>query len=160
MALRAEQARLLGYDSFAEYRLDDTMAKTPEAAADLLRQVWEPAKRKAAEERAELAAAARADGLNAPIAPWDWRYYAEKVRLAKYAVDQAAVKPYFALDTSSRRPSTPPAACLASASSSGRTARFITRMSAPTRCATRRTGRSASFCTTISPGPASIPAPG
>ena len=98
MALRAEQARLLGYDSFAEYRLDDTMAKTPEAAADLLRQVWEPAKRKAAEERAELAAAARADGLNAPIAPWDWRYYAEKVRLAKYAVDQAAVKPYFALD--------------------------------------------------------------
>jgi len=98
MALRAEQARLLGYDSFAEYRLDDTMAKTPEAAADLLRQVWEPAKRKAAEERAELAAAARADSLNAPIAPWDWRYYAEKVRLAKYAVDQAAVKPYFALD--------------------------------------------------------------
>src|SRR5712671_2138101 len=54
--------------------------------------------RQAAEERAELAAAARADGLNAPIAPWDWRYYAEKVRLAKYAVDQAAVKPYFALD--------------------------------------------------------------
>jgi peptidyl-dipeptidase Dcp len=98
MALRAEQARLLGYDSFAAYRLDDTMAKTPEAASDLLRQVWEPAKRKAAEERAELAAAARADGLNAPIAPWDWRYYAEKVRLAKYAIDQASVKPYFALD--------------------------------------------------------------
>jgi peptidyl-dipeptidase Dcp len=98
MALRTEQARLLGYDSFAAYRLDDTMAQTPEAAADLLRQVWEPAKRKAAEERAELAAAAREDGLNAPIAPWDWRYYAEKVRLAKYAIDQAAVKPYFVLD--------------------------------------------------------------
>ena len=98
MALRAEQARLLGYDNFAAYRLDDTMARTPEAAADLLRQVWEPAKRRAAEERAELAAAAREDGLNAPIAPWDWRYYAEKVRLAKYAIDQAAVKPYFVLD--------------------------------------------------------------
>ncbi len=98
MALRAEQARLLGYATFADYRLDDTMAKTPEAAADLLRQVWEPAKRKAAEERAELAAAAREDGLNAPIAPWDWRYYAEKVRQAKYAIDEAAVKPYFALD--------------------------------------------------------------
>jgi len=59
MALRAEQARLLGYDSYAAYRLDDTMAKTPAAAEELLHQVWEPAKRKAAEERAELAAAAR-----------------------------------------------------------------------------------------------------
>src|SRR5207253_4629577 len=98
VALRAEQARLLGYATFADYRLDDTMAKTPEAAADLLRQVWEPAKRKAAEERAELAAAAREDGLNAPIAPWDWRHYAEKVRQAKYAIDEAAVKPYFVLD--------------------------------------------------------------
>ena len=73
MALRAEQARLLGYDSFAAYRLDDTMAKTPEAAAALLHAVWGPAKRKAAEERAELEAMARADGLNEPIAPWDWR---------------------------------------------------------------------------------------
>src|SRR5690349_7585905 len=98
MVLRAEQARLLGYDSFAAYRLDDTMAKTPEAAAALLRAVWEPAKRKAAEERAELEAMARADGLNEPIAPWDWRYYAEKVRQAKYAHDEASVKPYFVLD--------------------------------------------------------------
>jgi peptidyl-dipeptidase Dcp len=98
VALRAEQARLLGYANFAAYRLDDTMAQTPEAAEGLLRQVWEPAKRKAAEERAELAAAAREDGLNEPIAPWDWRYYAEKVRQAKYAIDEAAVKPYFVLD--------------------------------------------------------------
>jgi peptidyl-dipeptidase Dcp len=98
MNLRAEQARLIGYDNFAAYRLDDTMAKTPEAAADLLRQVWDPAKRKAAGERAELAAAAREEGLNEPIAPWDWRYYAEKVRQAKYAIDEAAVKPYFVLD--------------------------------------------------------------
>src|SRR6202158_3083527 len=74
-----------------------SMAKTPEAAARLLRQVWEPAKHKAAEERADLAAAALADGLNQPIAPWDWRYYAEKVRQQKYAVDEAAVKPYFVL---------------------------------------------------------------
>ena len=98
MALRAEQARLLGYDSFAAYRLDDTMAKTPEAAAALLHAVWGPAKRKAAEERAELEAMARADGLNEPIAPWDWRYYAEQVRQAKYALDEASVKPYFVLD--------------------------------------------------------------
>ena len=97
MALRAEQARLLGYDNFAAYRLDDTMAKTPEAADDLLRAVWEPAKRKVAEERAALETMARQDGLNEPIAPWDWRYYAEKVRQAQYAIDEAAVKPYFAL---------------------------------------------------------------
>jgi peptidyl-dipeptidase Dcp len=98
VALRAEQARLLGYASYAAYRLDDTMAKTPEAADRLLRQVWEPAKQKAGEERADLAAAALADGLNQAIAPWDWRYYAEKVRQQKYALDEAAVKPYFVLD--------------------------------------------------------------
>ncbi len=98
MALRAEQARLLGYDSYAAYRLDDTMAKTPDAADRLLRQVWEPAKRRAGDERADLTAAALADGLNQPIAPWDWRYYAEKVRQQKYALDEAAVKPYFVLD--------------------------------------------------------------
>jgi peptidyl-dipeptidase Dcp len=98
LALRAEQASLLGYDSYAAYRLDDTMAKTPEAAEDLLRRVWQPAKQKAAEERADLAAAALADGVNEPIAPWDWRYYAEKVRTRKYALDEAAVKPYFVLD--------------------------------------------------------------
>jgi peptidyl-dipeptidase Dcp len=98
MALRAEQARLLGYASYTAYRLDDTMAKTPDAAEGLLRQVWEPAKRRAGDERADLAAAALADGANEPIAPWDWRYYAEKVRQQKYALDEAAVKPYFVLD--------------------------------------------------------------
>jgi peptidyl-dipeptidase Dcp len=98
VGLRGEQARLLGYDSYAAYRLDDTMAKTPEAAGALLRQVWEPAKRKAEEERADLAAAALADGANEPIAPWDWRYYAEQVRQQKYAIDEAALKPYFVLD--------------------------------------------------------------
>jgi len=98
MALRAEQARLLGYANYAAYRLDDTMAKTPEAADRLLRQVWEPAKQRAEDERAYLAAAALADGLNQPIAPWDWRYYAEKVRQQKYALDEAGVKPYFVLE--------------------------------------------------------------
>ena len=98
MALRAEQAGLLGYDNYAAYRLDDTMAKRPEAAGDLLRQVWEPAKKKAVEERGALAEMALGDGLNEPIAPWDWRYYAEKVRQRQYALDEAAVKPYFVLD--------------------------------------------------------------
>ena len=98
LALRAEQARLLGYADFAAYRLDDAMAKTPQAARALLRQVWEPARQKAAEERAELERMARADGLNEPIAPWDWRYYTEKVRQARYRLDEAEVKPYFVLD--------------------------------------------------------------
>ncbi|HTZ37076.1 MAG TPA: M3 family metallopeptidase, partial [Stellaceae bacterium] len=98
LALRREQARLLGYPTYAAYRLDDTMAKTPDAAEHLLEQVWEPAKQKAAAERAELTAAARADGLNEPLAPWDWRYYAEKVRAATYDFDESAVKPYLVLD--------------------------------------------------------------
>jgi peptidyl-dipeptidase Dcp len=98
LTLRAEQAKLLGYDSFAAYRLDDTMAKSAAAAEQLLSQVWEPAKRKAAAERGELQALARAEGMNAAIEPWDWRYYAERVRKAKYEIDEAEVKPYFVLD--------------------------------------------------------------
>jgi peptidyl-dipeptidase Dcp len=98
IALRAEQARLLGYDNFAEYRLDDTMAKTTAAVERLLLQVWEPAKAKARQERAALEAMARADGLNEPMAPWDWRYYAEKARLAEHGLDEAEIKPYFVLE--------------------------------------------------------------
>jgi peptidyl-dipeptidase Dcp len=98
MALRAEQARLLGYDNFAAYRLDDSMARTAAAVEKLLLQVWEPAKRKAGEERVRLETLARAEGLNEPIAPWDWRYYAERVRQAEYDLDEAELKPYFVLD--------------------------------------------------------------
>jgi peptidyl-dipeptidase Dcp len=98
LTLRQEQARLLGYTTYAAYRLDDTMAKTPDAAEHLLEEVWTPAKHRAAAERTELAEAANADGLNAPIAPWDWRYYAEKVRSATYDFDESSVKPYFVLD--------------------------------------------------------------
>jgi peptidyl-dipeptidase Dcp len=98
LTLRAEQARLLGHGNYAAYRLEDTMAKEIAAVEKLLRQVWEPAKRKAAAERAELQALARAEGANAPIEPWDWRYYAEKVRRAEYHLDDAEVKPYFVLD--------------------------------------------------------------
>jgi peptidyl-dipeptidase Dcp len=98
LALRAEKARLLGFASYADYRLDDTMAKTPEAAEGLLAKVWEPAKGKAAAERAELEGIAREEGLNEPVMPWDWRYYAEKVRQRRFALDEAALKPYFPLD--------------------------------------------------------------
>ena len=98
VALRAEQARLLGYDNFAAYRLDDSMAKTADAVEGLLLQVWEPAKAKALAELAKLEKVARAEGLNEPIEPWDWRYYAEKVRQAEHDLDEAEIKPYFVLD--------------------------------------------------------------
>ncbi len=98
VALRAEQARLLGYSDFAAYRLDDSMAKTATAVERLLLQVWEPAKAKAHDERKQLEAVARTEGLNEALEPWDWRYYAEKVRQAEYDLDEAEVKPYFVLD--------------------------------------------------------------
>lgn len=96
--LRAEQARLLGYASYAAYKLDDCMAKDVASVENLLGQVWEPAKAKARAECARLQAVARAEGMNEAVAPWDWRYYAEKVRKAEYDLDEAEVKPYFVLD--------------------------------------------------------------
>ena len=98
LALRAERARLLGHPDFAEYRLVDSMARTPEAAEALLRDAWEPAKRRAAEERAELEALARAEGHGHAIEAWDWRHWAERARRAKHDVDAAALKPYFELE--------------------------------------------------------------
>ena len=99
LALRQERARLLGYPDFAAFRLADTMAGSPAAAEGLLAEVWEPAKRKAAAERDRLLALARAEGFNGALAPWDWRYYAEKVRRADYAIDEEELKPYFVLDS-------------------------------------------------------------
>jgi len=98
VALRAERARLMGYDNFAAFRLDDAMAKTPAAARDLLDQVWQRAQRRAVGERAELQEMIRAEGGNFTLAPWDWRYYAEKVRKARYDLDEAQIKPYLQLD--------------------------------------------------------------
>jgi len=98
LALRAERARLLGYPSFAAFRLADTMAGTPYAASGLLDEVWEPAKRKALAERDRLLAAARAEGFEGALAPWDWRHYAERVRRADYALDEEEMKPYFVLE--------------------------------------------------------------
>ena len=102
LALRAERACLLGYPSFAAFRLADTMAGTPGAAAALLAEVWEPAKRKAADERDRLLAQARTDGFNGALAPWDWRYYAEQVRRADYAINESELKQYFVLDNIQR----------------------------------------------------------
>ncbi len=98
LALRNEQARLHGYRHYADYALVDRMAGTPEAVARLLAQVWEPAKARAAAERDALRALAEGQGATHAIEPWDWRYYAEKVRKARYRMDDALLKPYFSLD--------------------------------------------------------------
>jgi len=98
LTLRNEQARLHGYPSYADYALADTMAGTQSAVTRLLEQVWEPAKARAAEERAALQALALSRGETAALEAWDWRYYAEKVRQVRYELEEATVKPYFALD--------------------------------------------------------------
>ncbi|MCI0467569.1 MAG: M3 family metallopeptidase [Beijerinckiaceae bacterium] len=96
--LRSERARLLGYESFAHYRLDDTMAKTPQAALGLLYSVWEPARARAQREEADLQAIAAGEGGNFKIAPWDWRYYAEKQRKRAFDFDEGEIKPYLKLE--------------------------------------------------------------
>jgi len=93
VALRAERARLLGYPSFAHFRLDDLMAKTPEAALDLLHAVWTPARAQALREAAALQAMIDAEGAGFDLAPWDWRYYAERHRQAEFSFDDSAMKP-------------------------------------------------------------------
>ncbi len=98
VALRREYAGLLGYDTFADFALSDTMAKTPAAVDSLLNEVWGYARAKAREERDALAAAARAEGSNLPISAADWRYYAEKVRKQRYDLDEAELRPYLQLD--------------------------------------------------------------
>lgn len=92
LALRAERARLLGHADFAAWRLADNMARDAAAASDLLHQVWAPAKRRAAVERAELEALA-----GHPIEAWDWRHYAEIARRARHDIDESLTKPYFPL---------------------------------------------------------------
>ena len=98
VALRAEKAKLLGFPTFAHFKLDDSMAKTPERVRELLELVWTPAKARAAQEAADLAKLAASEGENGPIRPSDWRYYSEKVRQKTYALDEAVLKPYLQLD--------------------------------------------------------------
>ena len=98
LTLRNEQARLHGYPSYADYALSDTMAGQQTAVTALLTQVWEPAKARAAAELGALQALALSRGETLQIEPWDWRFYAEKVRQVRYELDEATVKPYFPLD--------------------------------------------------------------
>ncbi|KFG67798.1 M3 family metallopeptidase [Microvirga sp. BSC39] len=97
-ALRAERAKLLGYETFADFKLADTMAKTPDNVMKLLNDVWTPARARAEEERNDLQAQAQSIGDNIAVEPWDWRYYADQVRMARHNLDEATIKPYFQLD--------------------------------------------------------------
>ncbi|MBX9345476.1 M3 family metallopeptidase [Chromobacterium vaccinii] len=98
LALRVEQAKLLGYANFADYAIANRMAGTPAAVHALMDQVWEPAKARFESEKAMLREEAAKLGEPADIQPWDWFHLAEKVRIARYALDDAEIKPYFGLD--------------------------------------------------------------
>lgn len=98
LKLREERARLLGYPSFAAYKLEPEMAKTPDAVRDLLMRVWQPARAKAEADARVLEDMLHADGIPGPLEPWDWRYYSEKRRKALHDLDEAALKPYLSLD--------------------------------------------------------------
>jgi peptidyl-dipeptidase Dcp len=98
LKLREESAKLLGFPTFAAYRLEDSMAKTPQAVRGLLERVWTPARARALADRDALQALVAEEGGNFSLAPWDWRYYAEKLRQRRANFDDAAIKPYLALD--------------------------------------------------------------
>src|SRR4030088_2736480 len=98
LSLREESAKLLGFSTFAAYRLEDSMAKTPEAVRGLLERVWKPARARALADRDALQAVVTEEGGNFALAPWDWRYYAEKLRQVRANFDDAAIKPYLVLD--------------------------------------------------------------
>ncbi len=98
LQLRDERVGLLGYDNYAQWRLEDRMAKTPERALALMEAVWPAALARVEQEVADMQAVADAEGAGITIAPWDYRYYAEKVRRAKYDLDSDEVKQYLQLD--------------------------------------------------------------
>jgi peptidyl-dipeptidase Dcp len=97
-ALRVEKARLLGFKTWADFVLDEQMAKTPENVYDLLNRLWEPAKAMAAREVQDFQAAMKADGKDSQLQPWDWFFYAEKVRRSRYSLEEDSLRPYFQLE--------------------------------------------------------------
>ena len=98
LALRAERAALLGYASFADYKLETEMAGTPQAVRDLLMAVWTPAKAQAEADAQVLERMMREDGVNGDLEPWDWHFYAARRRRAEHDLDEAELKPYLQLD--------------------------------------------------------------
>jgi len=98
LQLRAEKAKLLGFATYAHWITADQMAKTPDAAMDLMMKVWKPASARAREEVADMQKLADSEGAKIKIEPWDYRYYSEKVRKARYDLDENEVKPYLQLE--------------------------------------------------------------
>ncbi|MGY3442681.1 peptidyl-dipeptidase Dcp [Bradyrhizobium sp. USDA 4473] len=98
LRLREETAKILGFPTYAAYRLEDSMAKTPEAVRGLLERVWKPARVRALADRDALQALIAEEGGNFALAAWDWRYYAEKLRQRRANFDDSAIKPYLVLD--------------------------------------------------------------
>jgi Zn-dependent oligopeptidase len=148
--LRTEKARLLGYPTWAHYRLDDAMAKTPEAARGLLSKVWAPARLRALADRDAMQEMIRAEGGNFALAPWDWRYYAEKLRRERCDLGEGEIEPYLGLDR-----------IIEAAFETARRLFGITvTTSAPGRCGQRTGAISGYSSATISPGPPSAAAPG
>jgi peptidyl-dipeptidase Dcp len=98
LALRAEKAKLLGYENYAALKLDNTMAKTPKAVNGLLGQVWQKARTKALEEEASLSGLISEAGGNHPVMPWDWRHYAEKLRERTFSFSESELKPYLQIE--------------------------------------------------------------
>lgn len=98
LALRAERAKLLGFPTHAHWRLENSMAKTPERAIELLEQVWKPAVARVRQEVTDMQAVANKEKAGIKIEPWDYRYYAEKVRKQKYDLDSNQIKPYMQLE--------------------------------------------------------------
>jgi peptidyl-dipeptidase Dcp len=98
LRLREERARLLGFASFADWKLETEMARTPGAVKALLLEVWRPAREAALRDAEVLERMLHADGHQGPLEPWDWRYYAEKRRAAEHDLDEASLKPFLQLD--------------------------------------------------------------
>ncbi|MBF0648855.1 M3 family metallopeptidase [Dysgonomonas sp. GY75] len=98
VSLRLEKANILGYNTHADYVLEETMAKTPDNVMSLLNSIWKYALPQAKKEATELQAIAKKEGKDIKIESWDWAYYAEKLRKEKYALDEDALKPYFKAD--------------------------------------------------------------
>ncbi len=98
LALRAERAALLGYPSFAAYKLETEMARSPDAVRELLMAVWAPARAQAEADGRKLTEMLHADGINGALEPWDWRHYSERRRRAEHDLDEAELKPYFQLE--------------------------------------------------------------
>jgi len=98
LGLRDEKAKLLGYDNYAGLKLDNTMAKSPDAVNELLGTAWQKALVKASGEQGELQTLISAEGKNHPVAPWDWRHYSEKLRTRKFDFSEAEIKPYLQLE--------------------------------------------------------------